>query len=644
MHRLLTLKQRHPQLDDRPVTDGGLDVSPDRPLACPAGVEIADYERRTPQGGMPYGLPALAPREHGVLTRWLEAGAPAEARPGLPPSLQARVDVWERFLNGDSPKERLFARYAYEHLFLAHLHFDEEPGRRFFTLVRSRTPPGQPPRVVASRRPVDDPGVQRPYYRLVEERETIVAKTHMPYALNAARMARWRELFLDAPFRVDRLPGYTADTAANPFLTFAALPVGARYRFLLDEAAFTIMGFIKGPVCRGQTALDVIDDRFWVTFLAPSDEYDGGLAELLRREGNLLRLPTGSSDTGTVIPWLYYATLENRYLADRSRFLTDVLRRSRAKLDLDLVWDGDGRNGNAGLTVFRHDDSASVVKGLIGPAPKTGWVIGYPLLERVHYLLVANFDVYGNLGHQLNSRLYMDYLRMEGEFNFLSLLPSEERVRVRDGWYRETPDPVRDQVYGGPATTLGVESAIRYTTSDPKTELFSLLAARLAPVRDTRSGAARPIPADLLAPLRDLSALRGAALRWLPEFAALVVERGDGTPVTFSLLRDTGHASVSHLQEGPELRPDENTLNVVPGLVGSYPNAFYRVRAAELPSMARAIAGLRSEGDYRAFSRRYAVRRDDRDFWAFSDAVHERFARDEPLESGMLDYNRLERR
>ena len=32
--------------------------------------------------------------------------------------------------------------------------------------------------------------------------------------------------------------------------------------FLLDEAQFTIMNFIKGPVCRGNVALSVIQDRF----------------------------------------------------------------------------------------------------------------------------------------------------------------------------------------------------------------------------------------------------------------------------------------------------------------------------------------------------------------------------------------------
>jgi hypothetical protein len=97
------------------------------------------------------------------------------------------------------------------------------------------------------------------------------------------------------------------------------------------------------------------------------------------------------------------------------------------KVDLPLIWDGDGRNPNAALTVFRHFDSASVVKGLVGEPPETAWVIGYPLFERIYYLLVAGYDPYGNIGHQLNSRLYMDFLRMEGESNFLTFLPKATR-------------------------------------------------------------------------------------------------------------------------------------------------------------------------------------------------------------------------
>jgi hypothetical protein len=96
------------------------------------------------------------------------------------------------------------------------------------------------------------------------------------------------------------------------------------------------------------------------------------------------------------------------------------------------------------LSVYRHFNSATGTKGLIGHHPKTAWLIGYSLLERIHYLLVAGNDVYGNIGHQLLSRIYMDFLRMEGETAFLLMLPPEARERERKFWYRGTAKDVQD--------------------------------------------------------------------------------------------------------------------------------------------------------------------------------------------------------
>ena len=87
------------------------------------------------------------------------------------------------------------------------------------------------------------------------------------------------------------------------------------------------------------------------------------------------------------------------------------------------------------LTIYRHFDSASVHKGARGGLPRTAWVIDYSQLERIYYALVAGFDVFGNLSHQVNVRRYMDYLRIEGELNFLAFLPKEDRVPILQSWY-----------------------------------------------------------------------------------------------------------------------------------------------------------------------------------------------------------------
>ena len=86
-------------------------------------------------------------------------------------------------------------------------------------------------------------------------------------------------------------PPTKSNVAANPFIAFRELPQTARYKFMLDEAQFTIMGFIKGPVCRGQVALNVIDDHFWVVFLNPDRKTAVESAEFLASASKNLRLP-----------------------------------------------------------------------------------------------------------------------------------------------------------------------------------------------------------------------------------------------------------------------------------------------------------------------------------------------------------------
>ena len=64
---------------------------------------------------------------------------------------------------------------------------------------------------------------------------------------------------------------------------------------------------------------------------------------------------------------------------------------------LDALWDGDGNNDNAVLTVLRNYDNAMVTKGFVGAVPKTIWVMDYPMLERTFYLLAANYNVFGTV-------------------------------------------------------------------------------------------------------------------------------------------------------------------------------------------------------------------------------------------------------
>jgi len=233
----------------------------------------------------------------------------------------------------------------------------------------------------------------------------------------------------------------------------------------------------------------------------------------------------------------------------------------------------------------------------------------------------------------------MEYLRMEGEFNTLIFLPLADRKRVRDHWYRGSSERTRDQVYGGDAV-LPIDTGIHYRTKDPMRELMGMLRTRMAPILDRTRDIEGVPDAGLRQALQQLAAIHGAALSQLPELSHLAITDSDGTESYFTLIRNTGHTTVSHLlEEAQTLLPEEDTLTVARGLVGSYPNAFYRLPRSALPDFTRDLAALAVDADYTRFADRYAVRRSDPAFWAFSDTLHARHAG-----RGLLDYNRLENR
>jgi hypothetical protein len=639
--KMLELKQQHPLPTVTPLPSS-FDFSLERAQYCPRVEEFGAFASKKPLWGMPYGLPGLTEQEHATLMTWVEEGAASEALPALDTGARSHISQWETFLNGETPKEQLMSRYLYEHLFLAHLYFDDLPTPLFFRLVRSTTPPGETIDFIATRRPYDDPKVGRIYYRLQLVHGTILAKTHMPYVLNQRRLSRYQVLFLEPTYEVDALPSYDPVASANPFETFKQIPVKSRYQFLLDEAQFTLMNFIKGPVCRGQIALNVIDERFWIVFGNPHSPDIDYEAQFLEKELDNLRMPAEEQSNALALQtWLKYSRLEKKYIAGKIEFYQKRLS-DPGDLSLDLVWDGDGWNDNAALTVFRHLNNATVVKGFVGDEPKTVVWLDYPLLERIYYLLVAGYDIYGNIGHQLNSRLYMDFMRMEGELNFLTLLPERTRAQEWKYWYRDAGRKIEDfgEVY---FNRVNRDTDIPYHTTHPKSELIGMLKKRLAPVLQTSTDIEKLGKTHVSQQLERLSQLKGVALSWLPQLAFLSIEGSDNLVVT--LIHNNGLSNVSHLFFDDKRRlPEEDSLTVVRGLLGAYPNAFYHVTPTELEDFVSAVENLNNEEDYQALLNRFGVRRNNPDFWKHSDAIQAVYQNASPIEAGLLDYNRLENR
>jgi hypothetical protein len=642
MYRILKLKQENP-LPETKLLSEDFDLRLSRKQFCAKPDTFDEYADKNPLGGMPYGLPGIETEKQETLLRWLEQGAKYTERVPLPGEFRDRVLAWEKFLNEDSLKVQLAARYIYEHLFLTHLYFPDLDKRKFFKIVRSATPPGESLELIATRRPYDDPGVKRVYYRITEELGTVVAKTHMPYALTASRMDHWREWFVDAHYTVTGLPSYSEEYASNPFKTFTDLPVRSRYRFMLDEAQNTIMSFIKGPVCRGQIALNVVNDHFWVFFIDPDDAKIDVMEDFFTAQMEDMELPASTENIYTPLShWRRYGKQQTAMLTAADEYLSEHYT-APDSVSLDMVWDGDGSNDNAALTVFRHFDSATVEKGLVGKPPKTAWLVGYALLERIHYLLVAGYDVFGNVGHQLLTRVYMDFLRMEGETVFLMLLPQQARHRERAYWYREADKKIVKYMTL-PRFENRMVPAIEYKTNDEKTELFGFLKERLKPVLPTTHDLDSLDNASISETLAPLENLKGQSLTLLPQIAFVEI-RGQSGNSYVSLVRNNAHLNITSMFGEKKFRvPEEDTLTVVPGFLGTYPNVFLTVDVSDLEPFVSLLSTMRSEDDYSSLLDIYGVRRTSAEFWQQSDAFHAAYQQDAPVEYGLFDYSRLENR
>ncbi|MBV6286774.1 fatty acid cis/trans isomerase [Pseudomonas aegrilactucae] len=617
---------------------------------CPLPGEFDAYAGAHPKEGMPLAVTGLTDAEYQTLQRWLAAGAPVEHNPIQPSATEAaQIGEWEALLNRPGSTEALVGRWLYEHLFLAHVHFvGGEPGH-FFQWVRSRTPSGQPIDLIATRRPNDPPGTDF-YYRLLPVQGVIVHKTHITYPMGPNKLKRVKQLFYSGDWHANALPGYGPRHRANPFETFEAIPAVARYQFMLDNAEYFVRTFIRGPVCRGQIATDVIRDNFWTLFQEPAHDRYLTDADYRGRATPLLAMPGQIDDVGSILTlWHAYRDKRNDYEKLRRDAYAEMPPPSWSSL-----WAG---NDNALLTIFRHFDSASVTKGLIGDVPKTMWLFDYPLFERTYYQLAVNFDVYGNVSHQAQTRLYFDLIRNGAEVNFLRLMPAEQRGDILGDWYQNSGKVKMWMDYEDIDTDT--PSALTLDPKDPKRDFGLKLVQRTGSLNASPDpinrcqGAYCSLPGsteqlrDVEQALSRLTSRPAAGLKvigQLPEATMLRIEGQGGTRKVYSLLRNRAHSNVAFmLGEAYRYQPGLDTLTIYPGVMSSYPNFIFNIPAEDVPEWVEDMEAARDDpAKFERIVMRWGVRRSHPQFWQYFHDLNSYIKDTDPLEAGVLDMNRYE--
>ncbi len=659
LYDMIELGRQHPLPANSAVPDD-IAFGLGRENVCPTPGEFESYAKDKPLQGMPLAITGLSDKEYETLRQWILEGGVIDGQPTpAGPAERDRIRVWEAFFNHPAARNRLVARYLYEHLFAAHLYFDDLKTGNFFELVRSTTPPGEPVQVIATVRPNDDPGPSF-YYRLRKLEETIVHKTHLPYALSARKRERFEALFFAGDWKVDALPDYSSANALNPFVAFAAIPARARYSFMLDNADYFVRTFIRGPVCAGQVATDVIEDRFFVLFQDPDSDLSVTDAGYLKQIEPLMILVPGTDERVVELAadWETRKHARNDYIRLRGQAY-------RAKQpggpSLGDIWDGDRTNPSAALTVFRNYDNATVKEGLVGAVPETLWVMDYPILERTYYLLVANFDVFGSVASQLETRFYFDLLRSGGENNFLHFMPPGSRATLRDSWYRGVRAEHKlhtDYVIVNEDLPVQIE----YHTPHPKSEFVTFVSEYLGPVAGPpdvlnrcakppcRRVGASPVEQQVEAQLQTIAARPAfdegmGFVDFMPDIAFLRVRTASpAQDLAYTLVRDKAHTSVAFLfQEEKRREPEKDNLTVYRGLLGSYPNFIFDVPAEKMGDFTEGLRAARTREQFTDFVSRFGVTRTHPGIWEQFAWFVDYGRRADPIQAGIYDLNRYKK-
>ena len=301
---------------------------------------------------------------------------------------------------------------------------------------------------------------------------------------------------------------------------------------------------------------------------------------------------------------------------------------------------------------MRHHDSATVMKGPIGPDTQTLWVLDYTLLEGIYYNLVAGFDVFGDISHQLSTRYYMSQQRLDGEEHFLSFVDKNYRSDLRASWYRpgggvqekkmplgrrmESWYPMRHIMHGAGLLTAKGEETKEQLLSRTFESIYD---QRFAELYGQSLSSLQHKGENSFQAMTSTTANQHA--QYFPDLSLIRVRKNNGADEVFSIVHNKAHYNVAFIfAEGSRRAKGEDRLFVVPNFVGSYPMQFFDISEAQKSEFAREAAAVRSKKQYANFVKKYGVDKQAPNFWSTYDFMLSKFREVAPIEAGILDLNR----
>lgn len=604
-------------------------------FTCVDKTSAIDERLAATGSGMPLGMPGLSTSEFDTLAKWLEDGAKgpsAEAQKLLDAARDpASVKAWEDFFNQPSPKAQLTARYLFEHLFFGKLHIDDSAAGKgdFFEIVRAKSQTG-PIEEIVTEVPSDEVR-GRFFYRLKKYTPLIVAKDHVVWNLSASVRNHWKEMFLDAPWTVDSLPGYGDK---NPFVYFEKIPGVIRSQFMIENSGRMIDSMTKSDVCNGESATYAIRDRFFTLFLKPESDPSAKDPKLGRRDYD--HISPRSSQASIISNGPFEKAL-----------MAKLKEQHPSGLTVEDLWDGGKNDKNAWVSVFRHGKSASTHLGPMGQFPETMWVMDYGNFERLFYDLVVLYRPWAHIRHKTETWRIMSEVRAHGEDMFLLFMPAAKREALRKSWtpgYAGAFDTVMDDAeFPAGTRELGETRPVEEFVARVREYLGPKIAGfdNLDPDPRAAEPAITNAPTnqtELEQALYTLTKKRGGYGNTLPDTTWVTFTDGSKSYDYTILVNRIYHSNsriIGSALPSMARRPELDSLSVIRGHIGGFPELFMNVPMSEVSKMVGADIAT---PEWRARVRsRFEVKRNTAAFWSFLDAEHDKALKANPLGSGIID-------
>jgi len=612
--------------------------------------------------GMPYYMAALPPTELQTLLAWAAEGAPIPNQDaintrGVPREPEV-IQAWENFFNTKTWKAQWTSRYLFEHLFTAHLYFDESPGE-FYELVHSKTAAPAPIEVIAARRPFEMfPEYENKFfYRLKKAQTTIVYKQHFVYYIKKETMQELKNLFWNVEWNGTEKETPFSFKERNPFLAFVQIPANSRYRWMLKNSRMLLDMDMRSDNCHGNGATGPLRDSFLSLFVRPESDVAVQFPEYFKEANPYLEMTNTVSNN--FLTHFRYKSNQEKFSLIKNKYQQLLLPYG---FSFEDIWDGEGGTQTAFYTINRHEKNVSVHDGAWGPRQRVSLLWDYATFERLYYNCVALTTLHDNVNDKVGTVLYLRDVGREAEEQLLSLVPDEMRQVVRDEWIQGEG---RKHMYDTSLFTMKFNPALLGQLQavgmafDPKNAFASAMDYLLlksgrfvAPLMDNYY--LNPMHAKAkpqYAALKDASifmsnqqvAGEGNRATHFPNVSYLIV-RGEGDTFTYYTIaanRFYKYINYMPLRNSEPLNPGRDPkrdwMSIQPGIVMNYPGKIYMVDQQNVSQLIADMKNVNSPTRYKEFDRIYGLQKMSSDFWTTIDRLQANFIQADPIENGSLD-------